>query len=501
MSCLSRIVILFLLGALCIDASAKVSLPNFFTNNMVLQRGMKISIWGYANPNEKVHIALGSNSSETSADVTGMWEIKLKPMPAGGPYTLQVNGENQLSIKNVLIGDIWVCAGQSNMELPVKRSNNAKKEIENANHPNLRLFTVDHQANADSTRTNVKGEWSVCDPTTVVMFSGVGYFFGRELEKQLNVPIGLIDIGWSATRIEGWISQKALGNLPFGRKEIETYLTNAPMDDANGMAGYTKSLKEAKEAIAKGTPNIEIPEPPRPSRKVPSSPGALFNYMTYPLTHLGIKGVIWYQGEANSRSQQSATDYRTSLPTLIQDWRAAWNQGNFPFLFVQLPNFQSSGFWPLMREAMLKTYLADKKTGMAITIDVGHKTDIHPSNKQDVGYRLALQALDVAYHKNIVSQGPLFKSMKVKNSKLVLTFSHVGTGLVAANGDLKGFEIAGADQVFHPASGILVKNKVELSSDKVSLPVAVRYAWADYPDCNLYNQEHLPASPFRTDSW
>ena len=481
---------------------ARVALPNLFSNNMVLQRELRIPVWGNSTPGEKITVTMGNNMSETTADYGGRWEVKLKPMKAGGPYTLKVSGENVVEFSNVLIGDVWICAGQSNMELPVRRSNNSVKEIANANHPGIRLFTLDHAANADSTRDNVKGQWSQCSPATIGGFTAVGYYFGRTVEREINIPVGLINIGWNATRIEAWTSGEALKCLESGIKEVAAYESSAPQDDLKAMKNYTEKLNEYKVAVSKGNATIEAPERPRPARRVPSSVGSLYNYMVHPLMHARIKGVIWYQGEANAKNAENAIEYRKQLPNMIKNWRNDWGQGNFPFIFVQLPNFQSTGFWPLMRESMLKTYLSDKTTGMAVTIDIGHKTDIHPSDKQNVGYRLGLQALDIAYkRKNMVSQGPVFKSVKIKNGEAVLSFDHIGSGLKTKQNELIGFKIAGNDHQFYEAKATILDHKVIVSSSKVSAPVAVRYGWEDYPDCSLYNMENLPASPFRTDTW
>ncbi len=498
----SKILLLLVLSVFFLVSEARVTLPNLFTNHMVLQREMKIPVWGKGASGEKIVVSLGSNMAETTADATGKWMVKLKPMKSGGPYNLKVKGENELEFSDVLLGDVWICAGQSNMELPVRRSTNSKIEIANSANPQIRLLTVDHQANADSTRNNVNGVWFECNPANVEGFSAVGYFFGRTLEKELNVPIGLIDIGWNATRIEAWTSREALMRLESGKKEVSTYERSAPQDDLNSMKNYEEKLIQYKVAVSKGNTTIEVPERPRPARRVPSSVGSLYNYMISPLIPYGIKGVIWYQGEANAKSAESALEYRKQLPNMIKNWRDDWGLGDFPFIFVQLPNFQSTGFWPLMRESMLKTYLSDKKTGMAVTIDIGHKTDIHPSNKQDVGYRLALQALNIAYkNRNMVSQGPVFKSMKIKNGKAILSFDHIGSGLKTKQNVLKGFKIAGSDQHFYDACATIINDKVMVSSSKVIAPVAVRYGWEDYPDCSLYNMENLPASPFRTDNW
>ena len=485
-----------------LKSEGKVTLPNLFTSHMVLQREMKIPVWGEAASGEKITVTLGSNVAVTTADARGNWTVKLKPMKSGGPFTLKVTGENTVEFSDVLLGDVWICAGQSNMELPVRRSTNSEKEIANSANPHIRLLTVDHLANADSTRNNVNGVWFECNPVTIPMFTAVGYYFGRTLEKELNVPVGLIDIGWNGTRIEAWTSRDALKRLESGKKEVEAYESSAPQEDLKAMYNYAAQLKDYKQAVSTGNSTIEAPEKPRPSRRVPSSVGSLYNYMVSPLIPFGIKGVIWYQGEANAKSSESAIEYRKQLPNMIKNWRDDWQQGDFPFIFVQLPNFQSTGFWPLMRESMLETYHAVKKTGMAVTIDVGHKTDIHPSNKQDVGYRLALQALNIAYkRKNSASQGPVFKSMKIKNGEATLSFDHSGSGLKSKQSELKGFKIAGTDQQFYEAKAIILKDKVIVSSNKVGAPVAVRYGWEDYPDCSLYNRENLPATPFRTDRW
>jgi len=481
---------------------ARVTLANQFSNNMVIQRELKIPVWGNGAPGEKITVTLGENRAQTTTDSGGKWEVKLKPMKAGGPYTLKVTGNNVVEFSNVLLGDVWICAGQSNMELPVRRSTNSVKEIADANHPGIRLFTVDHVANADSTRDNVKGQWLQCTPATIAGFTAVGYYFGRAVEREIKIPVGLINIGWNATRIEAWTSRDALKRLESGKKEVEAYESSAPRDDLQSMKNYTDRLNEYKLAVSKGNTTLESPERPRPARRVPSSVGSLYNYMVYPFIHFRIKGVIWYQGEANAKSAESAIEYRKQLPNMIKNWRDDWGQGDFPFIFVQLPNFQSTGFWPLMRESMLQTYQSGKKTGMAVTIDVGHKTDIHPSNKQDVGYRLALQALDIAYKKkNMVSQGPVFKSVKIRNGEALLSFGHIGSGLVAKNNELKGFTIAGSDHRFYEAQATIFDHKIIVSSGNVGAPVAVRYGWEDYPDCTLYNMENLPATPFRTDSW
>jgi len=484
------------------NLNAAVTLPNFFSNNMVLQRGEKIAVWGNASKGERVTVTLGVNRAETITGSDGKWMVKLKPMKAGGPYTLNIKGDNSVEFSNVLLGDVWICAGQSNMELPVRRVKDSKKEIESADYPQIRLFTVDHSANAESTRDNVDGEWLMCNPVTVDRFSAVAYFFGRELYKEINVPIGLIDVGWNATRIEAWTSKEALMRVDAGKKEVEAYPAISKISDENGLINYNAQVLEYQKAVASGDSTKAKPNLFRPMSRDPYAISSLYNYMIYPFTSYPIKGVIWYQGEANSKSKQNAIDYRQFLPNMISSWREDWNQGNFPFLFVQLPNFESELFWPDMRESMLQTYLADKNTGMAVTIDIGMEKDIHPWNKQDVGYRLSLQALDIAYkQKDMVSQGPIFTSMKVESSKAILSFNHIGSGLQSSVKELVGFKIAGLDKRFYDASASIVNGKVVVYSSFVKEPVAVRYGWENNPTCSLFNKEKLPASPFRTDKW
>lgn len=497
-----KVLIVLLLSACFSDMNATVTLPHLFSDNMVLQRGMKIPVWGNAAKGEKITVRLGANTASATTDENGRWMVKLKSMKAGGPYTLRVTGENVVEFSNVVLGDVWICAGQSNMELPVRRVINSKKEIEGADYPEIRLFTVDHVANAESTREDVEGEWTECNPVTVDRFSATAFFFGRNLYKEINVPIGLIDIGWNATRIEAWTSRKALMRIDCGRKEVEAYPEICRLEDEKGLINYNKRMAEYSQAIANGDTTITKPGEPRPASRNPYAVSSLYNYMVYPLTSYGIKGAIWYQGEANTKSRQNAIDYREYLPNMIRNWREDWAQGDFPFLFVQLPNFASDLFWPEMRESMLQTYLADKNTGMAVTIDIGMAADIHPWNKQDVGYRLSLQAQDVAYkRKGIVSQGPIFRSVKIKDGKAILSFYNAGSGLETAGQRLSGFTIAGRDRKFYNAAATIVNRKVILHNDNVKEPVAVRYAWENNPDCSLFNKEKLPASPFRTDNW
>jgi sialate O-acetylesterase len=431
----------------------------------------------------------------------------MTPPKAGGPYEMTFSGKNKITIKNIMVGEVWVCSGQSNMQWSVKQSANPEQEIADANYPDIRLFTVARKV-AEQPQPDCSGNWTLCSPETVPDFSAVGYFFGRELHKELNVPIGLIHTSWGGTPAEAWTRREAL------EKERDCAPILQRYDDA--MANYPQAKKEyeqkleewkqvAEKAKAEGEKAPRRPRAPfKPGH--PHSPAGLYNAMIAPLIPFSIQGAIWYQGESNAGR---AYQYRKLFPAMIRNWRKDWGQGNFSFLFVQLANFRdvkpepAESDWAELREAQLMT-LSLQNTGMAVIIDIGEAKDIHPKNKQDVGRRLALWALAKNHRKDIVYSGPIYKSksMKVEGNKIILHFDHVGGGLVADGGEpLKGFAVAGADRKFVWANATIDGDTVVVSSDEVSEPVAVRYAWADNPVCNLYNKEGLPASGFRTDDW
>ena len=493
---------------------AELEVPSLFSDHMVLQRGMQISIWGKATPNDKITVKLSPEQSaqatgkqievQCKASEDGRWKATLPPMDAGGPYELIITaGDNsKLTFHDVVIGDVWVCSGQSNMEWSVAGSANAEQEIANANYPLIRLFMV-KKVVSDTPVEDPQSKWMVCSPETVRNFSAVGYFFARELHNHLKVPIGMIQAAWGGTPAESWVSYQALESDPELKVILENWqkIVNAYPE---ALKKYEERLKkweeEAKLAKEQGQP---IPPKPRPpiGPGNPWQPCGLFNGMIAPLTKFAIKGVIWYQGESNVGR---AAQYRKLFPALIYDWRKAWGI-DFPFLFVQLANFlqrkpePSESAWAELREAQLLTFLNVPKTGMAVTIDIGEANDIHPKNKQDVGKRLALAARAIAYGENIVYSGPIYDGMTVEGNKIRIRFKHTGSGLVAKGEKLTGFAIAGEDGKFVWAEAKIEGDTVVVWSPNVEKPVAVRYAWADNPDCNLYNQEGLPASPFRTD--
>jgi sialate O-acetylesterase len=637
----------FLLSALAflfhITLQADVTLPYVLSDNMVLQRDVAVNIWGWAKPGEKVTVSIGSQKISAKASKDGEWKVQLKPIPAGGPYEMTIKGNNIIVLKNIMAGDVWVCGGQSNMEWPLSRSRNWAADKNGTDNPNIRLFYVPKKMSMKPLQNTSEARWEACSQESAASFSAIGYYFGWNLSKELNIPIGLINSNWGGTDIETWISletmyadkdytaaidkikamnldqlQKdaeiqvnkwqnavekedpgmlnkwyspdtkttdwktmklpqawegaglpALDGVVWFRKEVtigaadagkEAIISLGPIDDSdetyfNGVKiGKTenrydapRSYKVPAGALKAGINLISIKvidtggggglwgmdnqvylevagnkislagdwqykvaldlPAPKEAASPNSFPSLLFNGMINPLLNFPIKGVIWYQGENNAGNY---VKYRTLFPAMIKDWRSKWGVGDFTFLFVQLANYMEppqvpqQSTWAGLREAQTMA-LAEPKTGMAVIIDIGEAKNIHPANKDDVGYRLSLAALKVAYGKDLVYSGPLFKSLKIDGDKAILEFDPVGSGLVVKDkyGYLKSFAIAGADKKFVWARAILVEgNKIVVSVDAVKDPVAVRYAWADNPDdANLYNAEGLPALPFRTDNW
>ena len=640
-----------------------ITLNPLFTNHMVLQRNRAIKIYGKADPGQLIKVTLGKNSTKTISSVTGEWSAKLPALKAGGPYSLTVQGKKNIVLNDILIGDIWVCSGQSNMEWPVKRVSNAVNEIRVANYPQLRLFTATRNTSPLPLEQLTKSSgWQLCSPDTVPNFSATAYFFGRKLHQKLNIPIGLLHSSWGGTPAEAWTSIEMLQTLPtlqmrinripkaskrkqqliaeyqrilalrksgikkiekfeadqdYGRKMADPQLNDtkwttmllpttwekAGLPGYNGIVWFRKSvdipaswagktltlklgaidevdityfngikvggmgsiknrvsdhwqtprnytvpghlIKPGKNMITSmvldilgagglwggkypemslqladfsskkidlsgswqyfAEPTVNIPPQPRNPIRLQGNPSFLFNAMINPLLKFPITGAIWYQGESNaSRAHQ----YQRLFPAMIQDWRIRWQQGNFPFYFVQLANFHArnpepaDSTWAELREAQLMT-LRLPNTGMAVIIDIGEAKNIHPKNKQDVGKRLALNALVSHYKQPLTSCGPIFTKMMIKQEHIMLNFNHTGSGLMAkgSNGKLKGFTIAGKNKKFFNANAEIENNKVVVWSDEVKQPVAVRYGWADNPECNLYNKEQLPATPFRTDNW
>ncbi|MGH7601070.1 MAG: sialate O-acetylesterase [bacterium] len=633
-------------------ATAQIKLPAIFSDNMVLQRNAKIPIWGTGKPGQQIAVKIHQQSKTATADRDGKWRVDLAAMPTGGPYELTISGAETIRFKNVMIGEVWLCSGQSNMEMPLVSTwatvNNFKAEVAAANYPDLRLFIV-KRAKSTKLRTDVESEgWKMCDSTSVKNFSATAYFFGRHLQQKLGVPVGLIQSAWGGTVVEAWTSSATLKTVPDMTGFVKL-LATSPLDSifdesafAAKMAAWNRQLDEMELSPSETAPSwinpdfddsawstmllpnpweraglpafdgimkfrkvIQLPEsfnkqnlqlnlgpiddadvtyfngaqigatsiynqhrhyrvpadllkagknvlavrvldtggngglygkpealnllkdstqafsltgewryqlgadlqklPPRPAlANTPNRPTVLYNAMIAPLVPFAMRGAIWYQGESNAGR---AHQYRTLFPLLIKDWRARWGQGDFPFLFVQLANYQPvakepvDDSWAELREAQTMT-LTLPKTGMAVTIDIGDADDIHPGNKQDVGKRLALNARRLVYGENITYSGPIYKSMKIEGNHIRLFFDHAQDGLMSKGGDnLHGFAVAGADRKFIWAEAMIDGKTVVVSSSQIAKPVAVRYAWATNPVCNLYNRAGLPASPFRTDAW
>jgi sialate O-acetylesterase len=475
------------LALLALAARAEVTLPNILAEHMVVQRGVPVHIWGTASPGEAVTVGFRGETRATAADTLGRWSVYLPPGEAGGPFELKVNN---IVLQDVLVGDVWVGSGQSNMEWPVSRAANAEAEIAAAKHPRIRLFRAMHRVSDHPLRDIYGDTWKECTPDSVKDFSAVAYYFGRELQDSLKVPIGLIQSAWGGTPAEAWTSLAALGAdaslMPvFGEwaRMTENY--------AAALMRYDLQAKAWEKAKAEGRDPGR--QPARPNGPGGSwQPAGLYNAMIAPLTPFPIRGVIWYQGESNA-SPRRAPLYGRLFQAMIRDWRAAWGLGDFPFLFVQLANYKTSpeSMWPELREAQRQT-LALRNTGMAVTIDIGNPDDIHPRNKQDVGLRLALAARAIAHGEAIEHSGPLFRQATQEGASLRAWFDHAA-GL---RGSAKGFEVAGADRKYVPAEARIDGATVVVSSAGVPAPTYVRYGWADNPGCELFNAAGLPASPF-----
>jgi sialate O-acetylesterase len=396
----------------------------------------------------------------------------------------------RLVIRDVLVGEVWVAGGQSNMAYGVNTAWNSKEEIANANHPGLRVFDVQSSV-ADKPRSTLNGSWKVCSPATVGEMSATGYFFARDLQKILNVPIGLLQNAESGTLAEAWMSESALTSDPDFQPILDRHQAAVEAYKTTSSAGHS----------AENPPRAVPPDP----ETLTTRPSGLFNARVAPLTPYAIRGVIWWQGEYNS---ERGEQYRKLFPALIQDWRAHWNNLQLPFLFVQLQNYDiqpqpNAAHYDELREAQLMTHRSVPNTGMVVACDVGDPNDIHPPNKQPVGHRLSLLARNLVYgEKDLICSGPLYKDFRVKGSAIKIHFDHVGGGLILKNGKaLTEFEVAGTDKIFHPANAEIDGDAIIVSSPEVPHPVAVRYAWRDNPTCSLFNAEGLPASPFRTDNW
>jgi sialate O-acetylesterase len=478
---------------------AAVKLPALLSDHMVLQQQVPVRIWGWADPGETVTVSFRGQKVSGTASEAGKWAVFLQPLETGAPATMTVAGKNSLTIQDVLAGDVWLGSGQSNMGFTMATVNNAEQEIASANLPQIRLFSVKHTV-AETPAEDVAGQWELCTPQSVKPFSAVLYLFGREIHQTRKLPVGLINSSWGGTPAQSWTSHPALEADPLLKFVLDNWQATLDRFPAakEKFDQQTEEWKKASaEAKAAGKPVPTAPRPPvGPGH--PSTPAGLFNSMIQPLTPFAIKGVVWYQGEANA-SQAHGYAYRRLFRTLIEDWRRAWGIGAFPFGFVELANFKTNGWWPLLRESQTDA-LNLINTGMALAIDVGNPTDIHPKDKQTVSHRLALWARATVYGEKLIYSGPMFRTVSWEGKQARLWFDQVGSGLTARGGKLTGFTVAGKDGAFVPAEAAIEGATVVVTSGQVAEPAAVRYAWDDNPTANLYNQEGLPANPFRTGS-
>ena len=631
----------FLLAFLfAIYANANVHLPKIFADDMVLQRNKLIPIWGWADANEKIEVRFNKQIKSTKADKSGKWTLKLDSEIAGGPYELIIKGDNKVSIKNVLVGEVWICSGQSNMAFSVNEVANSKEEISKADYPLIRHFTVSRDMSSLPLDDLKSGKWEVCSPKSVGNFTAVGYFFAKKIYEELKIPIGLINTSWGGTVSETWTSRegfessdefkdmiaemphinldsisKVFNKIISKRVEIlqgtiisesnvakfkDVKQSNVSWPEMNepelwesqelgefdGVVWLRKTIQIATSDIGKpaileltkiddeditfvngievgrnpnwdGIRKYNIPvgilkegdntivirvvdngggggiygeasdfkltigdhfiplkgkwkyqvESVKSDIGPNSYPSLLYNAMVNPLTHYSFQGVLWYQGESNAGR---AFQYRKAFPLLIEDWRKKWNQGNFPFYFVQLSSFNEANgnsnagsTWAELRESQTQT-LRLPNTAMCVTTDIGIPNDIHPTNKQDVGKRLAAIALNSIYNVKCVSIGPVFKNLEIRNNQIIATFENCENGLTTPDkyGNLRGFEIAGKDKIFHYATAYISDNKVVIFSEKVTNPIAIHFGWSDdASESNLYNKDGFPAEPFRTDDW
>ncbi len=629
---------LFWLASCTSPDATNIRTHQLFSDHAVLQRGMALPVWGTADPGGTLSVTLSGHTQTVAADTAGKWQVEFPEMEAGGPYALRIDGgDTSIVLQDILIGDVWLASGQSNMEWPLSAQvDNFEQEIAEANHPEIRLFTVARNTSYEPLEHLEQGNWQVTTPETIGDFSAVAYFFGREIQREIGVPIGLINATWGGTPAEAWTSEASLSQMQAFEEEMQQIKQQLQTDpsqtdlaqrkvrdslllaareqmegdvmpvfntedwaemelpanwESAGLPGYDGivwfqkqvNIPEAyadqnlslhlgriddaditwvngkKIGQTNGYSNYRVYEVPAsavragedtltvrvqdsggdgglrgPAEEMyleqdgqrldveikgnwkykamqqfpqvdrfPGEPAVLYNAMINPLIPYGIQGVIWYQGESNA---PRAEQYRQLFPLLIEDWREQWGEGAFPFLYVQLANFITGPpgdvSWAKLREAQTMALALDN-TGMAVTIDIGDSLDIHPRNKQDVGRRLALAALKVAYGRENAWSGPLYESMRVQGDSAIVTFNEVDEGLmVVANEELAGFTVAGEDQQFYPAKArIISKNEVSVKSPQVKDPVAVRYGWTNNPKTNLYNEAFLPASPFRTDEW
>ncbi|MEN6557209.1 MAG: sialate O-acetylesterase [Thermoguttaceae bacterium] len=506
---LTLVCFLLVLGG-TVFAQTGLELPAIFGDHMVLQRDRPVVVWGSGNTGDEVTVSIAGQNVKTEIDDNGHWSITLAKLEASDKpleMTVKTSAGDSITYKDVLVGEVWLCSGQSNMRRGVIASENGKKEIAAAQFPQIRLISVPNVGTQEP-QSNFAGAWVACSPQTVGKFSATGYFFGRAIYQALKVPVGLIDCSWSGSTCESWINRSALEADPEYREMLTKWdevvksydPQKAEKEWQDKKAQWQRQVAEAKTSDK--TPPKAPPKPNDP-RTGNARPANCYNGMLLPLKPFTIRGVIWYQGEANiGRPDQ----YRHLFPLLIRQWREEWGQGDFPFGFVQIAPYRYKNHDPAdcakLWEAQTMTLQNSPNTGMVVTVDIGDVANIHPKNKQEVGRRLALWALAKVYDRPQIYSGPLYKSMAVEGDKIRLQFDHIGGGLIAQDDKpLTEFTIAGDNQHFEPATAVIDGDTIVVHSDRVAQPAAVRFAWRDTASPNLAKKEGLPASPFRTDTW
>jgi sialate O-acetylesterase len=480
-----------------VSLHARVKLNPLFSDGAVLQRGKPLPVWGTARSGELVTVELaGQKVSTTASD--GKWSVNLQPLAAGGPLTMTIMGDEVVTVKDLLVGEVWLCSGQSNMHFRMASVENSNQEIADANEPNIRFFNVPQQM-AQCPTTILQGVWKPVSPDSAGQCSAVAYYFGKELQRKLGVPVGLLISAVGGTRIESWMRSETLAATGESAALIEKWSDVSSEDFARIGKDYSAFQyqrdhvhpKAVREARAQGA---ALPTPPTaPKIRCHDCPSALHNGMIAPLLPFALRGAIWYQGESNSGQP---SPYQKLLPAMIHDWRKIWGD-DLPFLFVQLAPHR--GIHPAFREAQHLIWNKTPRSAMAVTLDVGDAENIHPTKKKPVGQRLALAARALAYGEEIDYSGPIYQSMTVENECVVLSFKNAEGGLIAKDGPLTGFTVAGGNKKFVPAKAEIHGSTIRVFADGVKSPKAARYAWAHVPEANLFGKNGLPAPPFRTD--
>jgi len=483
---------------------ADVKPSAFFSDHMVLQSGMAVPVWGAATPGEAVTVTLNGQKQSATASAGGKWMVRLKSLKPGGPFRMTIAGNNTIVINDVLVGEVWLGSGQSNMAFTVSKKKSSyaglvdeEREIAEANYPQIRMFTG-KTAKTYEPQTEIQGEWQISNPENVPGFSAVGYLFSRDLHRELKQPVGFLTLAFGASTAESWIRRETVAADP---------LLKPMLDHFDEAVRFYRTRPDAPPSEAPQPPQTinARPGPPPARQRDPvqdqHNPTVLFNGMINPAIPYAIRGAIWYQGESIVGGKEGVALYPHVMETLIKDWRKLWGEGDFAFFVVQLPALQNISNNPLVREGQAAV-LSLPRTGMAVTIDIGDPKDVHPHNKAPLGERLTRMAMAKVYGRKLEYSGPVYESMKIGGNAVRLKFSHAGGGLVAKDGPLKWFVVAGADGKFVPAEARIEGDTVVVTSAEVSAPAAVRYAWDNYPEgCNLYNRAGLPAAPFRTDRW